>query len=119
LNRLAPDFKTIADFRKNNAKGIKHVCRIFVELCRQLHMFDEGKIAMMAVNLKPVTTKITITSPKKMAFHIERVEKYISNYLEKIDRADKEQHSPKKIKKSKNQKIKKSKNQKIKKPLTT
>ena len=45
-----------------------------------------------------------------MAFHIERVEKHISNYLEKIDRADKEQHSPQKIKKSKNQKIKKPKN---------
>ena len=35
LERLKPDFKTIADFRKDNGKGIKNVCRRFVELCRQ------------------------------------------------------------------------------------
>jgi transposase len=40
LERLAPDF------RKNNAKGIKHFCRTFVQLCRQLHLFDEGEIAI-------------------------------------------------------------------------
>ncbi|AGH46743.1 ISCps6, transposase [Paraglaciecola psychrophila 170] len=36
LERLRPDFKTIANFRKDNGKGIKNVCRKFVELCRQL-----------------------------------------------------------------------------------
>ena len=34
--RLAPDFKTIADFRRDNGVGIRNVCRRFVELCREL-----------------------------------------------------------------------------------
>jgi transposase len=98
LERLAPDFKTIADFRKNNAKGIKHVCRTFVQLCRQLHMFDEGEIAIDGSKFKASNNKDNNYTPKKMAFHIERVEKHISNYLEKLDRADEEQHSPQTIK---------------------
>ncbi len=98
LERLAPDFKTIADFRKNNANGIKHVCRTFVELCRQLHMFDSGEIAIDGSKFKASNNKDNNYTPKKMAFHIERVEKHISNYLEKLDRADEEQHSPQTIK---------------------
>jgi transposase len=46
LERLRPDFKTIANFRKDNAKGIKNVCRQFVELCRQLNMFEESVFAI-------------------------------------------------------------------------
>ncbi|EKE8130601.1 transposase, partial [Salmonella enterica] len=41
LERLAPDFKTIADFRKNNGKGIKNACRAFIDLCRQMQMFTD------------------------------------------------------------------------------
>ena len=40
--RLAPDFKTIADFRHDNGKGIRNVCRRFVELCRELKLFSHG-----------------------------------------------------------------------------
>ena len=39
LGRLAPDFKTIADFRKNNGKGIRKVCSEFVQICRRLEFF--------------------------------------------------------------------------------
>src|SRR5207253_7741495 len=39
VGRLAPDFKTIADFRKDNGAAIRAVCRQFVELCRQLGLF--------------------------------------------------------------------------------
>ncbi len=40
--RLIPDFKTIADFRKNNGEAIRGVCREFVVLCRQLNLFSEA-----------------------------------------------------------------------------
>ena len=40
--RLMPDFKTIADFRKNNGKAIRKVCREFVMLCRRLELFSEA-----------------------------------------------------------------------------
>ena len=44
--RLAPDFKTIADFRKDNGEGIRSVCREFVGLCRQLNLFSEALVAI-------------------------------------------------------------------------
>jgi transposase len=40
--RLTPDFKTIADFRKDNARAIGNVCREFVLLCRRLKLFSEA-----------------------------------------------------------------------------
>ena len=46
LGRLTPDFKTIADFRKNNTKGIIRVCREFVLICRKLNLFADSLIAI-------------------------------------------------------------------------
>jgi transposase len=46
LGRLAPDFKTIADFRKNNTKAIRRVCREFVLLCRKLDLFADSLVAI-------------------------------------------------------------------------
>ncbi|EAC0960204.1 transposase, partial [Salmonella enterica subsp. enterica] len=46
LERLTPDFKTIADFRKNNGKGIKNACRAFIDLCRQMQMFTDVVVAI-------------------------------------------------------------------------
>ena len=43
--RLAPDFKTIANFRKDNGKAIRSVCRQFVVLCQRLDLFQEGELA--------------------------------------------------------------------------
>lgn len=44
--RLAPDFKTIADFRRDNGKGIRNVCKRFVAMCRQLNLFTQAIIAI-------------------------------------------------------------------------
>src|SRR5262245_14486325 len=44
--RLAPDFKTIADFRSNNGQAIRNVCRQFVELCRRLDLFPDAVVAI-------------------------------------------------------------------------
>src|SRR6478672_6973590 len=44
--RLAPDFKTIADFRRGNGDGIRNVCRQFIVLCRQLKLFSQGVVAI-------------------------------------------------------------------------
>jgi transposase len=44
--RLAPDFKTIADFRKDNGAAIRLVCREFVMLCRKLNLFADAFVAI-------------------------------------------------------------------------
>ncbi|WP_243454435.1 transposase [Desulfosporosinus fructosivorans] len=46
LNRLTPDFRTISDFRKNNAKAIKHVFKAFVNVCMDLKLYERELIAI-------------------------------------------------------------------------
>ena len=86
--RLSPDFKTIADFRKDNAKGIKNVCRTFIDLCRNLNMFSDAVVAIDGSKFKASNNKDKNYTPKKLSFHIERVEKHISDYLNRLDASD-------------------------------
>jgi transposase len=55
--RLAPDFKTIADFRRDNGVGIRNVCRRFVLLCRELKLFSQALIAIDGSKFKAVNTR--------------------------------------------------------------
>src|SRR6187551_2654424 len=55
--RLAPDFKTIADFRRDNGKGIRNVCRRFVLLCRQLKLFTHAIVAVDGSKFKAVNNR--------------------------------------------------------------
>jgi transposase len=88
LERLTPDFKTIADFRKDNGKGIKNCCRTFVELCRKLNMFEDAVIAIDGSKFKAVNSKKNNYTPAKLKSHIERVEKHIQVYLNQLNNAD-------------------------------
>ena len=88
LERLTPDFKTIADFRKNNGKGIKNACRAFIDLCRQMQMFTDVVVAIDGSKFKAVNSKANNFTPQKAKDHIARVELSISNYLNKLDEAD-------------------------------
>jgi transposase len=91
LERLRPDFKTIANFRKDNGKGIKNVCRKFVELCRQLNMFDDSAFAIDGSKFKAVNNKSKNYTPSKVQFHIDRVEKSIEKYLSQMDTKDRDE----------------------------
>lgn len=91
LGRLAPDFKTIADFRKNNGKGIKNTCRTFIDLCRQLNMFTDAIVAIDGSKFKAVNSKDNNYTPKELQFQIGRVEKHIDDYLQQLDTADKKE----------------------------
>lgn len=90
LGRLAPDFKTVADFRKDNGKGIKNTYREFIGLCRQLNLFTEAVVAIDGSKFKAVNSKENNYTPKKLQFHIDRVERHIDDYLKQLDDADQE-----------------------------
>ncbi len=92
LGRLSPDFKTIADFRKNNGKGIKNTCRTFIGLCRQLNMFTDAVVAIDGSKFKAVNGKNNNYTPQKLKFHIERVERHIDDYLKQMETADEEEN---------------------------
>ena len=46
MGELRPDFKTITDFRRDNAQGIKKVCREFTIWCKRLELFGGGLVAI-------------------------------------------------------------------------
>jgi transposase len=91
LSRLMPDFKTIADFRKDNRKGIKGACRQFVEMCRQMNMFSDSLFAIDGSKFKAVNNKSRNYTPSKVQFHIDCVEKSIQKYLSQMDTKDKDE----------------------------
>ena len=57
VGRLAPDFKTIADFRKDNGAAIRAVCGQFVELCRRLKLFTHAVVAIDGSKFRAVNNR--------------------------------------------------------------
>src|SRR5713226_886438 len=89
--RLSPDFKTIADFRKDNGKAIRAVCGQFVELCRQLGLFTRAVIAIDGSKFKAVKNHDKNFTVAKVGKRIEQVDASIARYLAALDRADREE----------------------------
>jgi transposase len=86
--RLAPDFKTIADFRHDSGKGIRNVCRRFVELCRELKLFSQAVVAVDGSKFKAVNTRDRNFTPGKVKRRQEQIEDSIKRYLAALDTAD-------------------------------
>ncbi len=93
IQRLSPDFKTIADFRKDNGKAIRHVCRDFVVLCRRLDLFSQAIVAIDGSKFKAVNNRDKNFTPAKMKRRLEQIEKSIDRYLGQLDSADREEPS--------------------------
>ena len=90
LERLSPDFKTIADFRKDNGAAIRGVCREFVVLCRQLDLFSQTIVAIDGSKFKAVNNRDRNFTTAKMKRRLEQIDKSIDRYLSELDRSDRE-----------------------------
>jgi transposase len=86
--RLTPDFKTIADFRKDNGLAIRQVCRQFTELCRKLDLFTDAMVAIDGSKFKAVNAHDQNFTQGKLAKRIKEVEESIEKYLTAMDTAD-------------------------------
>src|SRR5712691_5462803 len=91
VGRLAPDFKTIADFRRDNGEAIRAVCRQFIILCRQLGLFTRAVIAIDGSKFKAVNNRDKNFTVAKVGKRIEQVDASIVRYLAALDRADREE----------------------------
>ena len=89
--RLAPDFKTIADFRHDNGTGIRNVCRRFVELCRELKLFSQAVVAVDGSKFKAVNSRDRNFTPGKVEKRQQQIEESIKRYLDALDTADRTQ----------------------------
>src|SRR3984885_10099952 len=88
--RLMPDFKTIADFRKDDGEAIRKVCREFVVLCRRLKLFDEASVAIDGSKFKAVNTRDRNFTQAKMQRRLAQIDESIARYLSQLDSADRQ-----------------------------
>lgn len=88
--RLAPDFKTIADFRRDNGAAIGKVCKEFVLSCRRLKLFTDGIVAIDGSKFKAVNNRDKNFTDRKLEARIEQLEDSIKRYLVELDRADRD-----------------------------
>ncbi len=86
--RLAPDFKTIADFRKDNGEAIRLVCREFVMLCRKLGLLNNTLVAIDGSKFKAVNNRDKNFTRAKMKRRLAAVEASIDRYLEQLTEVD-------------------------------
>src|SRR6266478_4207679 len=89
--RLMPDFKTIADFRKDNGAAIRAVCRQFMVLCRRLNLFTEAVVAVDGSKFKAVNNRDKNFTPNKIQRRMEQIETSIDRYLSALDAADRQE----------------------------
>jgi transposase len=89
--RLAPDFKTIADFRRVNGDGIRNVCRRFVVLCRELKLFSQAIVAIDSSKFKAVNNRDRNFTAVKIDRFQEQVTRSIQRYVDTLETADRTQ----------------------------
>jgi transposase len=86
--RLMPDFKTIANFRKDNGAAIRQVCRQFIVLCRQLNLFTQALVAIDGSKFKAVNNRDKNFTSAKMKRRMAAINESIERYLRSMDTAD-------------------------------
>ena len=89
--RLMPDFKTIADFRRDNGAAIRAVCSQFVALCRRLNLFTQAVVAIDGSKFKAVNNRNKNFTVAKVGKRMEQVDASIARYLAALDRADRDE----------------------------
>jgi transposase len=89
--RLAPDFKTVADFRKDNGPAIRAACRQFIALCRRLDLFTHAVAAIDGSKFKAVNARDKNFTRAKLKKRMEQVEASIERYMSALETADRQE----------------------------
>lgn len=85
-----PDFKTIADFRRDNGLAIRQVCIQFVRLCRQIGLLEHALVAIDGSKFKAVNNRDKNFTPRKLEARKQQLEASVERYLAELDRADRD-----------------------------
>jgi len=88
LKKLKPDFKTIADFRKDNKQALKKVFRDFTKLCDEWELFGKELVAIDGPKFRACNSKKNNYSSKKLARHLQYLDEKIEGYLKELDHHD-------------------------------
>jgi len=88
LKKLKPDFKTIADFRKDNKKALKKVFRDFTRLCDEWELFGKELVAIDGSKFRACNSKKNNYNTKKLERHLQYLDEKIENYIQELDHHD-------------------------------
>ena len=91
---LAPDFKTIADFRKDNGPAIRKVCREFIVVCGRTGLLTATTVAIDGSKFKAVNSRDRNFTQPQAAKRLEQIEASIERYLSELDTADRQPSTP-------------------------
>jgi transposase len=91
--RLAPDHKTIADFRKDNGGAIRKACAQFIVLCRAMGLLTQANVAIDGSKFKAVNNRDKNFTRAKMERRMGQIEESVARYLEQLDTADRQEPS--------------------------
>jgi transposase len=89
--RLAPDFKTIADFRRDNGAAIRKVCREFVVLCRRANLFKDGFVAIDGSKFKALNNRDKNFTKAKVKRRLQQIDESIARYLMEMESLDRQE----------------------------
>ena len=88
LRQLKPDFKTIADFRRDNRHAFRAVFRQFVRLCRELDLYGRELIAVDGTRIKAVNHRDRNFTRAKLKTDLQRIDDRLDRYLDQVNEAD-------------------------------
>lgn len=88
--KLAPDFKTIADFRKDFGEPIRKACREFVAICRKLELLSKASVAIDGSKFKALNARDKNFTQAKMKRRLERIDESIACYMSLVETADRQ-----------------------------
>src|SRR5215831_5705141 len=91
--RLAPDHKTIADFRRDSGPAIRKVCAQFVALCRAIGLLTRASVAIDGSKFKAVNNRDKNFTRAKMERRLAQIEESVARYLSQLDTADRQEPS--------------------------
>lgn len=97
MRKLRPDFKTIADFRKDNAQGIKQVCREFTLWCKRLELFGGELVAIDGSKFRAVNSPKRNFTEKKLRRMLKEIDGKIEEYLKQLDRQDQQESGQRRL----------------------
>jgi transposase len=94
LKRLKPDFKTIADFRKDNARALGAACAAFVQFCRKAELLGGKRVAIDGSKFKAAASIDEVMRRSQVQRDRARIEERVAAYLKRLDRADEQAGGP-------------------------
>lgn len=88
MKRLAPDFKTISNFRQQNSKAIGQACRAFIQFCREAQLLNSRLIAIDGSNFKAAASMDKTHNRKQLDALQKRLNRKVESYLHRLEQSE-------------------------------